>query len=49
MIINEMLVTRGEIDVWKDKKVNERTNARYNEILYYGLGTDEGNECDAET
>ena len=31
----------SEIDAWRDKKVSEEANARYNEMLYYGLGTEE--------
>ncbi len=29
------------IDRWKDKKASEEANARYNELLYYGLNPDE--------
>ena len=37
IIVDEMLAIRSEIDAWRDKKANEEANARYNEILYYGL------------
>lgn len=33
-----MLAICSDIDRWKDKKVSEEANARYNEILCYGLG-----------
>ena len=41
LIVDEMLAIRSEIDVWKEKKASEEANARYNEILYYGLGTED--------
>ena len=42
MIIDEMLAIRSEIDAWREKKASQQANARYNEILYYGLeGVDE--------
>ncbi len=44
MIVDEMLAIRSEIDAWKEKKASEEANARYNEIRYYGLGTEEENE-----
>ena len=37
LIVDEMLAIRSEIDAWRDKKASEEANARYNEILYYGL------------
>lgn len=40
LIIDEMLAIRSEIDAWKEKKASEEANARYNEILYYGLTED---------
>ena len=36
-VVDEMLAIRSEIDAWKEKKANEEANARYNELLYYGL------------
>ena len=39
--MDEMLAIRSEIDVWKEKKASEEANARYNEMLYYGLGTED--------
>ena len=37
LIVDEMLAIQSEIDAWKEKKVSEEANARYNEFLYYGL------------
>ena len=41
LIVDEMLAICSDIDRWKDKKASEEANARYNEILYYGLGMEE--------
>mgnify|MGYP006896805178 CR=1 FL=1 len=42
VIVDEMLAIRSEIDAWREKKASQQANARYNEILYYGLeGVDE--------
>ena len=38
---DEMLAICSEIDAWRDKKASEEANARYNEMLYYGLGMEE--------
>ncbi len=40
LVVDEMLAIRSEIDAWKEKKASEKANARYNEILYYGLTDD---------
>ena len=37
MIVDEMLAIQSEIDAWREKKDSEQANARYNEILNYGL------------
>ena len=37
IIVDEMLAIRSEIEVWREKKASEEANARYNEILNYGL------------
>ena len=37
LVVDEMLAIRSEIDAWKEKKASQEANARYNEILYYGL------------
>ena len=42
--MDEMLAIRSEIDAWTDKRASEEANARNNEMLYYGLGTDEDDE-----
>lgn len=41
LVVDEMLAICNEIDAWRDKKESEEANARYNEMLYYGLGTEE--------
>ena len=41
LIVDEMLAICSDIDSWHNKKAAEEANARYNEILYYGLDTDE--------
>ena len=40
LVVDEMLAIRSEIDAWREKKASEEANARYNEMLYYGIGTD---------
>ena len=40
LIVDEMLAIRSEIDAWREKKASEEANARYNEMLYYGLAED---------
>ena len=41
LIVDEMLAICSEIDAWREKKAGEEANAGYNEMLYYGLGTEE--------
>ena len=41
LVVDEMLAIRSEIDLWKEKKAAEEANAKYNEILNYGLQTEE--------
>ena len=41
LVIDEMLAIRSEIDAWREKKASLEANARYNEILNYGLTDDE--------
>ena len=41
LLVDEMLAICSEIDAWREKKASEQANARYNEMLYYGLGTEE--------
>ena len=37
MVVDEMLAICSEIEAWREKKASEEANARYNEMLYYGL------------
>ena len=41
LVVDEMLAICSEIAAWKKKKASEEANARYNEMLYYGLGNEE--------
>ncbi len=41
LVVDEMLAIRSEIETWKAKKDSQDANAKYNELLYYGLGNDE--------
>ena len=41
LIVDEMLAISSEIDAWREKKAAEQANAKYNEMLYYGLTRDE--------
>ena len=41
LVVDEMLSIRSEIDAWREKKENREANAAFNEIMYYGLGTEE--------
>lgn len=41
LVVDEMLAIKSEIDAWRQKKEAEEANAAYNEMLYYGLNTDE--------
>lgn len=36
-----MLAICQEISGWREKKESEEANARYNEMLYYGIGNEE--------
>ena len=37
LIVDEMLAICSDIDAWKKKKEVEEANAKYNELLYYGI------------
>ena len=37
LVVDEMLAICSDIESWRNKKAAEEANARYNEILYYGL------------
>jgi hypothetical protein len=41
LVVDEMLAICSEIEAWKAKKDSEEANAKYNEILNYGLGNEE--------
>ncbi len=41
LVVDEMLAICSDIDAWHNKKAAEEANAKYNEMLYYGLGTEE--------
>lgn len=41
LIVDEMLAILSDIERWREKKASEEANARYNEILNYGLGNNE--------
>ena len=37
LIVDEALAICSDIDRWREKKASEAANAKYNEMLYYGL------------
>jgi hypothetical protein len=41
LVVDEMLAICSDIDNWHNKKAAEEANARYNQMLYYGLGAEE--------
>ena len=41
LVVDEMLAIKSDIDNWREKKAAEEANERYNELLYYGLDTDD--------
>jgi hypothetical protein len=41
LIVDEALAICSDIDRWREKKASEEANAKYNEMLYFGLGEDE--------
>ncbi len=45
LVVDEMLAICSDIARWKDKKESERANAKYNEVLYFGLDTENDQEC----
>lgn len=44
LIVDEALAICSDIDRWREKKASEEANAKYNEMLYYGLDSDEDYE-----
>ncbi len=45
LVVDEMLAICSDIARWKDKKESEHANAKYNEVLYFGLDTENDQEC----
>lgn len=41
LVVDEMLAICSEIEARRAKKDSEDANAKYNEMLYYGLGNEE--------
>lgn len=41
LVVDEMLAICSEIERWREKKTTEEANAKYNEMLYHGLGNEE--------
>ena len=41
LVVDEMLAICSEIEAWREKKASEEANARYKEILYYGLDSED--------
>ena len=41
LIVDEMLAICSDIERWREKKASEEANASYNEMLNYGLDTEE--------
>lgn len=37
IVVDEMIAICSEIAAWKQKKLSEETNSRYNDMLNYGL------------
>ena len=37
LVVDEMLAIRSEIESWRERKAAQETNARYNEMRYYGF------------
>ena len=40
-VVDEMLAIRSQIDAWKQKKASESVNPRYNQVVRYGLDTED--------
>ena len=38
---DEMFAICSDVERWREKKASEAANASYNEMLYYGLGTED--------
>ena len=44
LIVDEALAICSDIERWREKKASEAANAKYNEMLYYGLDSDDDYE-----
>ena len=38
LVVDEALAICSDIEAWREKKEVEAANAKYNELLYYGIG-----------
>ena len=43
LIVDEMLAICSDIETWHNKKAAQEANAKYNQMLYYGLGMEDEN------
>ena len=41
LIVDEMMAIKSDADRWREKKESERANIAYNNVLNYGLDSDE--------
>ena len=48
LVVDEMLAIRSQIEAWRARKDSLEANARYNEVLNYGLGNDDDEEEDVD-
>ncbi len=37
LVVDEMLAICSDVEAWREKKLAEEANAKYNELLYYGI------------
>ena len=49
LVVDEMLAIRSQIEAWRARKDSLEANARYNEVLNYGLGNDDDEEEKEDT
>ena len=38
LVVDEAFAICSDIEAWREKKEVEAANAKYNELLYYGIG-----------
>lgn len=41
LIVDEMMAIKSDVDRWREMKESERANIAYNNVLNYGLDTDD--------